>query len=333
MAGRRRGRPQTGDPMKLVTFYADYGTRIGALLDGAKHVLDLHMACELYYAERGHGKPRAMADALCPPSMVDFLQVGDEALELARSLLADFPTYLSTPRVLRLLQERRVVLPLKGLRLAAPVPRPGKILCLGMNYRDHAAEAGQPVPEVPVIFTKPPSCVIGPGDPILLPKVSSEVDYEIEFAFVMGRRAKDVPDGKAMDYVAGYTIFHDVSARDYQLCTSQWYIGKAFDTFGPMGPFLITKDEVPDPHALAVELRLNGEVRQKSSTRNLIFGVPRLVAFLSEVMTLEPGDVVATGTPAGVGFGRKPPRWLKPGEEVIVRIAGIGELRNPTVAE
>ena len=316
--------------MHLVTFHTEYGTRIGAVIN--EHVLDLQMACELYYAERGHGKPHVLARALFPTSMVDFLQGGNEAMDLARTLAADFLDYMGTPRVRKDLIERRIVAPLKGLRLAAPVPRPGKILGLGLNYWDHAKEAKQEPPEVPAIFTKSPGCVIGPGDPILLPKVSNQVDYEVEFAFVIGRRAKDVPDARALDYVAGYTIFHDVSARDYQLVTSQWHIGKTFDTFGPMGPYLVTRDEVPNPHALDIELRLNGEIMQHSNTRNLVFGVPRLVAYLSSVMTLEPGDIVATGTPGGVGMYMDPPRFLRPGDVCNLTIEKLGTLENPVAA-
>jgi acylpyruvate hydrolase len=319
--------------MKLVTFHSDSGTRIGALMERQEHVLDLHRACEVRYAEAGHGKPRAMADALCPSSMLEFLQGGDEALRLARELLDEFTDYAGSLRALQDLMERRVLLRRKGLLLAPPVPRPGKIPCLGLNYRDHAAEAGQPLPEVPVIFTKAPGCVIGPGDPILLPKLADQqVDYEIEFAFVIGRRAKDVPEAQGLDYVAGYTILNDVSARDYQLRTSQWHIGKSFDSFGPMGPYLVTRDDVPDPHALHVELRLNGQVMQRSNTRNLVFGVPALVAYLSAVMTLEPGDVIATGTPGGVGIYQKPPRYLKPGDVCTLEIERLGVLENPVAA-
>lgn len=316
--------------MRLVTFQTEYGPRIGTVIN--EHVLDLQLACELHYGERGHGKPHVIAQAFFPASMVDFLQGGDEAINLARTLATEFLDYASTPRVMRDLAERRAVVRLKDLRLAAPIPRPGKILCLGTNYWDHAKEAGQEPPEVPAIFTKSPGCVIGPGDPILLPKVSNQVDFEVELAFVIGRRAKDVPDGKALDYVAGYTVFHDVSARDYQLSTSQWHIGKTFDTFGPMGPFLVTRDEVPNPHGLEIELRLNGEVMQKSNTRNLVFGVSRLVAYLSEVMTLEPGDVVSTGTPGGVGMHLNPPRFLRPGDVCSLTIQNLGTLENPVAA-
>lgn len=316
--------------MKLVTFRTEYGERVGAIL--GDHVLDLNKACESYYRERGHGRPQAIADASCPPRMIEFLQGGEESLGLARTLLAEFGGRTRTRDGLRDLEARRTVLGLEGLRLAAPVPLPGKLLCLGLNYRDHAEEAGQKIPEVPIVFSKQASCVIGPGEPIVLPKVSSQVDYEVEFAFVMGKRAKDVDGSRALEYVAGYTIFHDVSARDYQLRTSQWHIGKIFDTFGPMGPYLVTRDEVPDPHALDVELRLNGQVMQKSNTRNLVFGVNALVAFLSAVMTLEPGDVISTGTPGGVGFVLKPPRYLRPGDVCALEIEKLGILENPVVA-
>lgn len=319
--------------MRLLTFHTEYGLRLGALMEGDEFVLDLNRACEVHHADLGHGKPRAMADAFCPTSMVEFLRGGDEAMDEARRLLAAFTSHIESPRARKEVTERRIVLPRRHVRLAAPVPRPGKIPCLGLNYRDHAAESAQKVPEVPVIFTKPPDCVIGPGDLILLPRVApQQVDYEIEFAFVMGRRAKDVPEDRALEYVAGYTIFHDVSARDYQLRTSQWYIGKAFDTFGPMGPYLVTRDEVPDPHALDVTLRLNGKVMQQSNTKNLVFGVPALVAYLSEVMTLEPGDVIATGTPGGVGIYLKPPRYLRPGDVCALEIERLGILENPVAA-
>jgi 2-keto-4-pentenoate hydratase/2-oxohepta-3-ene-1,7-dioic acid hydratase in catechol pathway len=223
--------------------------------------------------------------------------------------------------------------PLDAVRLLAPIPRPPKLICVGLNYRDHALEARMAIPEVPTIFSKFSTAVIGPGDAIVLPKCSSKPDYEAEFAFVIGRGGRHIPAERWRDHVFGYTIVNDVSARDYQMATSQWLMGKTFDTFAPMGPAVVTADEIPDPHALGISLTINGEVLQCSSTEGLIFGVPRLVEFLSSVFTLEPGDVVSTGTPAGVGFARKPPRYLRAGDEVIVRIDGIGELRNPVVAE
>ncbi len=223
--------------------------------------------------------------------------------------------------------------PLSAVRLLAPVPRPPKLICIGLNYRDHAAEAHQEIPKVPTIFAKFSNVVIGPGEPIVLPKNSTKPDYEAEFMFVIGKRGRHIAAEDWQRHVFGYTVFNDVSARDFQMATSQWMIGKTFDTFAPMGPYLVSADEIADPHALDISLRINGEVLQRSNTRELIFKIPDLLAYLSSVVTLEPGDVVATGTPAGVGFARKPPRYLQPGEEVIISIEGIGELRNPVIAE
>jgi 2-keto-4-pentenoate hydratase/2-oxohepta-3-ene-1,7-dioic acid hydratase in catechol pathway len=223
--------------------------------------------------------------------------------------------------------------PLSSIQLLAPVPRPPKLICVGLNYRDHAAEARQEIPKIPTIFAKFSNVVIGPGQPIVLPKNSRKPDYEAEFAFVIGTGGRHIPGYSWQHHVFGYTAFNDVSARDYQRATSQWMIGKTFDTFAPMGPCLVSVDEIADPHALDISLRIGGETLQHSNTRELIFKIPELVAYLSSVVTLEPGDVVATGTPAGVGFARTPPRYLQPGDEVIISIEGIGELRNPVVAE
>ena len=223
--------------------------------------------------------------------------------------------------------------PLASVRLLAPVPRPLKLICIGLNYRDHAAEARQEIPKVPTIFAKFSNVVIGPGEPIVLPKISRKPDYEAEFMFVIGTGGRHIAAEDWQRHVFGYTVFNDVSARGFQSVTSQWMIGKTFDTFAPMGPYLVSADEIPDPHALDISLSIDGEVLQHSNTRELIFKIPDLVAYLSSVVTLEPGDVVATGTPAGVGFARKPPRYLKPGDEVIITIEGVGELRNPVIAE
>lgn len=222
---------------------------------------------------------------------------------------------------------------LASVKLLAPIPRPPKLICAGLNYRDHAAETGMEIPKVPTIFCKFTNIVIGPGQPIVLPKVSGRVDYEAEFAFVIGRGGRYIPASKAMDHVFGYTIINDVSARDFQMATTQWLMGKTFDTFAPMGPWIVTADEIKDPHALDISLEIAGERLQHSNTRELIFRIPELIEHLSQVVTLEPGDVVATGTPSGVGFARKPPRYLKAGEEVVIRIDRIGELRNPVAAE
>ena len=218
-------------------------------------------------------------------------------------------------------------------RLRAPIPKPPKIICIGLNYRDHAAEAKMAIPEVPTVFAKFANTVTGHLHPIVLPKNSVKPDYEAEFAVVIGKGGRHIPEARWREHVFGYTIVNDVSARDFQMATSQWTMGKTFDTFAPMGPVIVTADEIEDPHKLAISLTLNGELMQNSNTSNLIFGVPQLIAFLSSVMTLAPGDIISTGTPAGVGFARKPPRWLLPGDEVAVQVEGIGRLVNPVVAE
>jgi 2-keto-4-pentenoate hydratase/2-oxohepta-3-ene-1,7-dioic acid hydratase in catechol pathway len=220
-------------------------------------------------------------------------------------------------------------LPMAEVTFGPVVPDPEKVICIGLNYRDHAHETKLAIPEVPNVFAKYANTLIGDGEAIVIPPATSQVDYEAELCFVIGRRAKEVSQDEAMDYVAGYTIFNDVSARDYQLRTSQWTLGKSFDTFGPVGPALVTKDEIPDPHALGIRLRVGDELLQDSSTSNMIFRVAEIVSHLSSAMTLEPGDIVATGTPAGVGFTRKPPRYLHGGETVRVEIDGLGVLQNP----
>lgn len=210
----------------------------------------------------------------------------------------------------------------------APVPRPGKLICIGLNYRDHAAESNMAIPERPVVFSKFSTAVIGPGEPVLVPASSDQVDYEAELAVVIGRRAKTVSASSAYDHVLGYTAFNDVSARDFQFADGQWQRGKSCDTFAPMGPFIVTADEIRDPHQLSIKLRLNGKTMQDSNTDQLIFGVPEIIAFLSETITLEPGDVIATGTPPGVGFARKPPVFLKAGDQMEVEIEKIGTLNS-----
>lgn len=211
----------------------------------------------------------------------------------------------------------------------APVPRPGKLICIGLNYRDHAAESNMAIPERPAVFSKFSTAVIAPGEPVITPETSQQVDYEAELAVVIGRRAKNVSVISALDCVLGYTAFNDVSARDFQFADGQWQRGKSCDTFAPMGPTIVTADEIPDPHKLSIKLRLNGKTMQDSNTDQLIFGVPELISFLSETITLEPGDVIATGTPPGVGFARKPPVFLKHGDEMEVEIEKIGVLNNP----
>jgi 2-keto-4-pentenoate hydratase/2-oxohepta-3-ene-1,7-dioic acid hydratase in catechol pathway len=216
--------------------------------------------------------------------------------------------------------------PLAGLALRAPVPRPGKVLCIGLNYRDHAAETGKPLPTVPMLFAKWANSVVGDGATVAIPAATQQVDWEAELGVVIGRTVKDVAVEDALDAVAGYCCLNDLSARDLQRATSQYTLGKAVDGFLPMGPWLVTRDDVPDPQDLAISCTVNGRLAQKSSTGEMVFGVAELVSFLSRTMTLEPGDVIATGTPPGVGVARTPPWFLQPGDEVVVEIEGLGRL-------
>ncbi len=237
----------------------------------------------------------------------------------------------SSPSVLAksVLQEKAQSVSLGEVRLLAPIQRPPKIICLGLNYADHAEETGRPRPVAPILFSKPPTAVIGPGDAIVLPK-DSQVDYEVELAIIIGKEGRHIPEEQALKHVGGYTVFNDVSARNYQYRDRQWFRGKGFDTFAPMGPCLVLPDQIPDPQNLRLQLRLNNETLQDSTTANMIFTIPQIISDISSVLTLEIGDVIATGTPSGVGFVRKPqPIFLKPGDIVEAEIEGIGVLRNP----
>jgi 2-keto-4-pentenoate hydratase/2-oxohepta-3-ene-1,7-dioic acid hydratase in catechol pathway len=220
------------------------------------------------------------------------------------------------------------------VRLLPPIPDPEKIICVGLNYADHAAESGAPIPAEPVIFNKFPSALRASGDPIELPRVSSRVDYEAELVVVIGRGGRNIACQQALDHVGGYTCGHDVSARDWQLSKpqGQWLLGKSFDSFAPLGPALVTPDEVGDTRDLGIALRLNGKIMQQSNTKQLIFGIDELIAYVSQVCTLSPGDLIFTGTPPGVGFARKPPVFLRPGDVVEIEIERVGILTNPVTA-
>lgn len=219
---------------------------------------------------------------------------------------------------------------LSNLTLLAPVLGPSKILCVGLNYADHAKEFNDPIPKEPVIFCKAVSSLNHPNTPIIIPKTSNRVDYEAELVVVIGKQAKEVTEEDALDYVAGYTCGNDVSARDWQKNTpaGQWFLGKSFDTFAPIGPVLIMKDEIPNPNALAIQSRLNDQIMQFSNTKHFIFPVEKLIAYISQIMSLEPGDLIFTGTPGGVGDQRNPPVYLKHGDEIAVEIEKIGVLAN-----
>jgi 2-keto-4-pentenoate hydratase/2-oxohepta-3-ene-1,7-dioic acid hydratase in catechol pathway len=262
--------------------------------------------------------------------VVDLTAVaGDGVPGSARELLAGGPDALA--RVRALLGTRPSALPMDGLRLAPCVPEPPKIICVGLNYRRHAAESGSPVPDHPIYFPKYRNGLAGHGQDVAIPPATSQVDYEVELVVVMGGPVRDVTAAQALDHVFGYATGNDLSARELQMRSSQWMYGKALDGFAPLGPYLVTADEVPDPQDLDLRTWVNGELRQKSGTRDMIFPVAELVADLSKIMTLEPGDLIYTGTPEGVILGMDDKVWLKPGDEVVCEVGGLGRLSTTLV--
>lgn len=283
--------------MKLVTFTHNEESRVGAVVDD--------FICD------------TKGNAAIPATMIEFLSAGAAALA-AMQLQIDSG-------------EHRIAL--KDVKLLAPVPRPGKFLGVGLNYADHIDETGLEKPEYPTFFTKQGSCVIGQGEGIQLPKVSDKLDYEAELAFVIGKRCRHISVEKAHEVIAGFTIVNDVTVRDWQFRTSTWTLGKSFDTHGPMGPWLVTADEINDPHNLAIKTWIDDEKRQDSNTQHMIFNCYELIAYLSQAMTLEPGDVIATGTPSGVGVKMKPRGYMKTGQTVRIEIENIGTLSNPVIDE
>jgi len=314
--------------MKLVRFAREQVSRIGALV--GDNVVDLQEALAAALQDSGAPVSAAQAEsaAQIPSSMRSFLALGAEAREAAERALA-----FAGERPDIQTESGPVSMPSSMVTLLAPVGDPQKIICIGQNYRDHCAEQNQPLPERAIIFSKFPTALIGPGANIVLPQISEQVDYEAELAFVIGKRGRHIAEAEAKDYIAGYMCLNDVSARDIQFSDKQWVRGKTFDTFAPTGPALVTADEIADPHDLDISLTLNGQTMQSSNTSNLIFGVFYLVRYLSQVVTLEPGDIVTTGTPGGVGIFRNPPVLLKPGDSVSVTIEGLGALTNSVIAE
>lgn len=260
-----------------------------------------------------------------PSARIDWYDTDGSAFQAARALHAAAQGDASKLEELR---SAGAIVELGDVALAAPVPRPGKFICIGLNYRDHAAESGMDIPERPLIFSKFSSCTVAPEAAVRIPHDCTDLDYEAEFAIVVGKTACDVSEDDAHAHVLGYCCVNDISARDFQFADGQWQRGKACDTFAPMGPFLATRDEIADPHKLRIQFRLNGETLQDSNTDQLVFGVESLIAEISRHITLEPGDVISTGTPPGVGFARKPPVWLKDGDAMEVEIEGLGVLRN-----
>lgn len=254
------------------------------------------------------------------------LPMGLSSAEVLRCY--DLATNFVEPAVHAVLSGELPVFDRSELILEAPIPRPGKIICIGLNYRNHAIESGMEIPKRPMIFSKFVTSVLAPDGTIVIPAGSEQTDFEAELAVVIGRHAKNVPTSTAMDYVFGYTNLNDVSARDFQFADGQWQRGKSCDTFAPFGPFVATADEIPDPHDLSIRFRLNGEILQDSTTAEMIFCIPDLIEFLSRSFSLEPGDIIATGTPPGVGFARNPPIFLKGGDVCEVEVEGLGILRN-----
>jgi 2-keto-4-pentenoate hydratase/2-oxohepta-3-ene-1,7-dioic acid hydratase in catechol pathway len=243
-----------------------------------------------------------------------FIAAGEQAIASARAAVRKQPA-----------------VPLSSVQLLSPLLHPPRIFCVGLNYLDHAAESKMAVQAVPTIFMKLPSAITGPDSDIVLPPNSTQPDYEAELAVVIGRSARNVTRDNWRECVFGYTILNDVSARDIQLATSQWTLGKSFPTFCPIGPCVVSADELTDPNTLDVRLSIDGETMQHANTRDLIFDIPAVLGYISAIVPLEPGDIVSTGTPHGVGLGRTPPRWMRPGEEVVIEISGIGRLVNKTV--
>jgi 2-keto-4-pentenoate hydratase/2-oxohepta-3-ene-1,7-dioic acid hydratase in catechol pathway len=283
--------------MKLVTFTHNNFSRLGAVVEN--EVVD------------------GVGEFNIPSAMMNFLAAGDAALSAMQKRIAS--------------GNHRI--PLAEVKLQAPVPRPGKYLAISLNYADHIKETGRDRPEFPSFFTKQSTCVIGQGDAIHLPKVSDKLDYEGELAFVIGKRCRHMAVDDAYKVIAGYTIANDVSVRDWQFRSPTFTVGKSFDTCGPLGPWLVTSDEINDPHNLNIKTWVDDELRQNSNTRHMLFNCYEMVAYLSQAMTLEPGDVISTGTPSGVGVKMEPRGYLKPGQTVCVEIEGIGKLTNPVIDE
>ncbi|WP_018924919.1 fumarylacetoacetate hydrolase family protein [Salsuginibacillus kocurii] len=305
--------------MKLITFTVNGNTQIGALEDDT--IYDLHEGFKAYLTNQAETRVEEKAQTWVPKDMNGFLEGGDESLERATQALQYVKE--AAPATNRALTYDK-----QEVRIEAPVPNPSKIVCVGHNYREHILEMGREIPEVPVLFAKFANAVIGPEDEIPSPPITEKLDYEAEFAFVIGKETKNVSEADALNYVAGYTIVNDVSARDLQMRTLQWLQGKSLDGSAPMGPHLVTKDEVPDPDALNISLEVNGEEKQRSNTEQLVFNVNRMLSFVSSIMKLKPGDVICTGTPGGVGAARDPQEFLNDGDVVKIQVDQVGTLEN-----
>ena len=310
--------------MQLVTYQYFDQSRTGILHKG--YVIDLNRAYITMLQHQNRTDDLVIADARVPSDMIGLLNGGRASMDAARQAaqFARDKTETINPNI---------YYPLDSVTLLPPVLRPGKVICLGLNYKAHAAEAGMEVPDYPILFHKVATSLIGHRQGIVMPRISDKIDFEAELAVIIGQRAKYVSEVEALSYVAGYACSNDVSARDLQFRTTQWTTGKMLDTFCPLGPALVTADEIPDPNALAIKTTLNDEVMQDSNTGDMIFNVPFTVSYISQIVTLEPGDVILTGTPEGIGGTRNPRVFMKAGDTISVEIEGLGTLTNPVVAE
>lgn len=314
--------------MKLVMFNKSGGPRLGCLAEN--EVVDLNLACEAMLESRGERRARQKAALMVPPETVRFLEGEDESMQAARDVLAWVASQGAKSQQVRGLN---IVSRLDKIKLLAPVAKPSKIICAAHNYHDFLKELGMQPHKEPRLFAKFANAVAAYDDPIPRPAMSICLGYEAELAFVVGKRCKHVPEDKAYDYIAGYMALNDVSASDLTMRDGQNLRGKSFDAFAPMGPFVLTTDELPDPHNLSVKLKVNGKVMQESNTQQLVHNVPQLMAFCSQIFTLEPGDVVATGTPGGLAKDRKPPTYMNPGDIMETEIEKLGVMRNPITKE
>lgn len=305
--------------MKLLTFKENNQIKLGLLKEN--YVVNLALVYDYISKQRGHKLENGF-----PLNMISLIKEGLDKVRIVEKAVEDDLEFIR-------MRIPRAFSNFKEMKLLAPIPRTRKnIICLGLNYADHAEETNTPMPKKPIFFTKSPTSIIGPNDTIKIPKSSREIDYEVELAFIFGKKGKNISKKEAFNYIAGYTVFNDVTARDLQRKHLQWFKGKSLDTFAPMGPYLVTKDEVPNPHNLKLMMKVNGKIMQKSNTKNMFFKIPTLVETLSKDMTMEPGDIVATGTPAGVGFAKKPPIFLRSGDIVEASIEKIGIITNKVVS-
>lgn len=311
--------------MKLVTYSWRGNVALGALSND--QAVDLHRAYAAALQWEKNTDELSVAALRVPGDLLGLLRGGDASLAAARRALA-FVEEQATAN-----ERENLSHPLAEVELLAPIQRPGKVVCVGLNYRSHLAEIGESVPEYPILFHKAATSLIGHRQAIVLPRVSRQVDYEGELAVVIGRRGKYISEQDALSYVAGYTCANDVSAHDLEFRTSQWTSGKMLDTFCPLGPVLVTRDALRDPGAVRLKTTLNGQTMQQAATSDMVFPVSFLIRYVSSLATLEPGDLLLTGTPAGVGCNRKPQVFLQPGDEVSVQIESIGTLTNPVIAE